>query len=63
MKFAITKTSNDDFLKFKEFNSIKELLDFQKKSKHPLIIKNYYVNSDGKCVEEPSIEIYDGYRE
>ena len=63
MKFAITKTSNEEYLAFKEFNSLEDLLKFQKKSKHLLLIKDYYVDKNGRCVDMPTIEIYDGYRE
>lgn len=79
MKFVITRTSSDDYLGVKDFSTIKELINFMNKQKHPLIIgENFAFNEDIKTTQEYcsfgvsaheitttpySIEIYDDYRE
>ena len=65
MKFAVCKTSDIECndITFKKFNSIEEILEFKKKMRYPLIILDYYVNSKGKMINHPTIEIYDDYRE
>lgn len=63
IKFAITKTSNEEYLKFKTFGSIEQILNFQKRKKHALILHDYYVDQNGDYIDCPTLEIYDDYRE
>lgn len=63
IKFAIIKTSNEEFLKFKTFSSIEQILNFQKQNKHALIIHDFYVDKNGDYIDCPTLEIYDDYRE
>ena len=81
MKFVIYKTNDDDYSNSKvlNFNTIEQLITFQKREKHPIIIEenssyneekfliNYYGIRPEKAKViaecEYSIEIYNDYRE
>lgn len=80
MKFFIYKTNDDDYSNSRvlNFNTIEELITFQKKENEPLIIKKNYHHNEKALVEfggvgpkkakaiaecEYSIEIYNDYRE
>lgn len=80
MRFLICKTSDDDYSNSKvlNFNTIEELITFQKKVKEPLIIEKNYQHNEKALVKsggvgpkkakaiaecEYSIEIYNDYRE
>lgn len=80
MKFVIYKTDDDDYSNSKvlNFNTIDELIAFQKKENEPLIIGENYQHDEKALVEfggvgskkakaiaecEYSIEIYNDYRE
>lgn len=63
MKFAIIKTSDENYLKFKTFKSFEELLNFMKRVKHSLILQDFYVDKNGEYIDCPTLEIYDDYRE
>jgi len=78
MKFVVYRTTDDDYSNSRilNFNTVEELINFQKKEKHALIIqKNWDKNAiaeyggvsakKAKAIAECdySIEIYDGYRE
>ena len=59
MKFNIYKTSNSNFKQKKDFKTLKELIDFEKEIKYPLIIRKDYLDDSNRF----AIEIYDDYRE
>lgn len=76
MKFAVTKTSSDDYMAIRDFPTVESLITFMKQQNHPLIIEdNWWYNEDinlvppfkvdpDELVSIPySIEIYDDYRE
>jgi hypothetical protein len=46
-----------------EINSLEELLKLKEEVNHKIIIKDYYCDSLYNCYEEPTIEIYDDWRE
>lgn len=58
MKFKLTKSSDWDFEKEIEFNTLEELINWMKKINEDIIIELNYLG-EGKDV----IEIYDTYRE
>lgn len=66
MKFTLLKTSDDDFKKIIEINTLEDLERLENKYKRELIIsivsddfdKEIYPKTDGRY-----IEIYDDYRE
>lgn len=59
MKFNVTKTSDWNYRKQVELNSLKKLLDFCEDNGGEIIIKVKRI--DGECLS--SIEIYDDWRE
>ena len=61
MNFLITKTSNENYLKHKDFNTIQEIIDFAKKHKTELVLGQFYNPKTDKY--EWGLEIYDTYRE
>lgn len=78
MKFAITATTNDEYFDIKDFQTIDELMRFQREAKNDLIITiNCAYKEDVDFVQELNpkvnaaelvkipyaIEIYDDYRE
>ena len=80
MRFVIYKTNDDDYSNSRvlNFNTIDELIAFQKKEKEPLIIGKNYQHDEKALVKfggvdpkkakaivecEYSIEIYNDYRE
>ena len=80
MKFVIYKTDDDDYSDSKvlNFNTIEQLIAFQKREKYPIIIEKNdsrdekflvdYYEVDSKKAKaiaecEYSIEIYNDYRE
>lgn len=80
MKFVIYKTDDDDYSNFRvlNFNTVEQLIAFQKREKYPIIIGendyldekilvDYYEVSPKKAKAiaecEYSIEIYNDYRE
>lgn len=80
MKFVVYKTNDDDYSNSKvlNFNTIEELITFQKKVEEPLIIGKNYRHKEEVLVKydrvepkkakaiaecEYSIEIYNDYRE
>ena len=63
MKFAITTTSDERYLKFKTFHSFEELINFKKQVRNPLILLDFYTDRNGNIIKHPTLEIYDDYRE
>lgn len=78
MKFAIYKTSTDECVGIRNFNTVEELMKFRQCNKNDIIITiNLLYNEDVNAVKEwnpkvsadelvaipYAIEIYDDYRE
>ena len=78
MKFAIYKTSADDCVGIRSFNTVEELMKFRQDSKNDIIITcNFAYKEDVDMIKEwnpkvsaeelvtipYAIEIYDDYRE
>lgn len=78
MKFAIYKTSADDCVGIRSFNTVEELMKFRQDNEHDIIItRNFAYKEDIDMVKEwnpkvsadelvtlpYAIEIYDDYRE
>ena len=78
MKFAIYKTSVDDCVGIRSFNTVEELMKFRQDNEHDIIItRNFAYKEDVDMVKEwnpkvsadelvalpYAIEIYDDYRE
>ena len=61
MEFRIKKASNYEFVEYRTFSTIEELLDFMKKVGHPLIIEDDF--SLGMESLHHTITIYDDYIE
>lgn len=78
MKFAIYKTSVDDCIEIRSFNTVEELMKFRQRNEHDIILtRNFAYKEDVDMVKEwnprvsanelvtipYAIEIYDDYRE
>lgn len=77
MKFAIYKTSVDDCIEIRSFNTIEELMKFRQDNDDLIITRNFAYKEDVDMVKEwnpkvsadelvtipYAIEIYDDYRE
>ena len=78
MKFVITRTSDDEYIKIKEISTLEELINFRKEVGDIIIthnfwyeseeierIKRYYpnINTEEVVTIPNEIEIYDDYRE
>lgn len=61
MKLLVIKTSDDEYIKHKNFNKVEELIEFIKENKAPLVIGDFYNPKTDEY--EWGIEIYDDYRE
>lgn len=69
MEFLITKTSDYEYKEIKRFENLKELLNFQKACKNPVIIlpfsksdyEGHGISKNYKIMGE--LEIYDDWRE
>ena len=77
MKFAIYKTSVDDCIEIRSFNTVEELMKFRQDNDDLIITRNFAYKEDVDMVKEwnprvsadelvtipYAIEIYDDYRE
>jgi len=78
MKFAIYKTSVDDCIEIRSFNTVEELMKFRQRNENDIILtRNFAYKEDVDMVKEwnprvsadelvtipYAIEIYDDYRE
>lgn len=78
MKFAIYKTSADDCVGIRSFNTVEELMKFRQDNEHDIILtRNFAYKEDVDMIKEwnpkvsadelvtipYAIEIYDDYRE
>lgn len=58
MKLMVLKASDDEYVEFKNFNTLEELVDFTKKE-GAVILDEYYCEETDKY--ELGIMIFDGY--
>jgi len=53
IRLLVSKASSDTYFSIKTFYSLDELMNFQKKSKHPVILEdNFWYNEDLSDIRE-----------
>lgn len=62
MEFRIMKASDDNFVEYRTFNTLEELLAFMKEVGHALILDDNFFAQYGESAPY-EITIYDGYVE